>query len=92
VTREDLISLFARARGEAVATCLSVLAEPTTRVSHSPETASTQNLLSIYRRRVEHIRAIRLPALGVAEAVEALASTKYQRLCVVPVQPEAGLP
>ena len=52
-----------------------------------PDTEShptpTTNLLTIYRRRAEHVRSIDLPSLGFDETVEKLAATHHERLVLM---------
>jgi len=82
MTRDHLRALLSAARGEAVPAFLSLLDDPDAEVHQYAEehSNSTANLLTIYRRRAEHVRTIGLPTLGFDETVERLEATTHDRL------------
>lgn len=82
--RARLRSLLLNAQGEAVPTFLSLLDDPETDVPSDADQHSnaTANLLTIYRRRAEHVRAIGLPTIGFEETVDRLEATSHERLTV----------
>lgn len=95
VTPHDLRQALLSAEGEAVASCLAALDEPdalvhTDWLDQGP--AHTANLLTIYRRRADHVEAIGLPTLGFREAVQRLEETSHETLRLAGVEGAKGYP
>ncbi|KRF43034.1 hypothetical protein ASH01_14460 [Terrabacter sp. Soil811] len=87
MTPEQLRTLLSAAKLEAVPDLLSLLDEPQVSLSSDAEqdSSSTATLLTIYRRRAEHVRRTNQPIRGIGETVEKLETTKHQRLVLAVV-------
>ena len=85
MTRDQLRRLLLTADGEAAPLFTSLLDDSTSTIDVEADHASntTANLLTIYRRRAEHVRRSNLPTLGFEETVAALESTSRERLRLV---------
>lgn len=84
-----------KASGEAVPTCLAALEQRDTVVDADEileHSAATANLLTIYRRRADHVDEIGLPTLGFRESVDRLAATGHDRMRLVLVTGASGYP
>ena len=95
VTPDDLRHALTSANGEAVASCLAALDEPHATVhadwlDQGP--VSRSNLLTIYRRRADHVAAIGLPTLGFREAVQRLEETPHETLRLAGMEGAKGYP
>lgn len=75
-------------------TCLSVLdgADGAALDWQGQSLMPTANLVTIYRRRANHVEAIGLPTVGVRETVERLAQTTLDTLRVVGAISQGGYP
>jgi len=83
------------ARGAAVAPCLAALDKPDATVHVDwPDQGPvpTSSLLTIYRRRADHVDAIGLPTLGFREAVQRLEETAHEDLPLAGVEGAKGYP
>ncbi len=82
MTRDRLRCLLSATDGEAVALFTSRLDDSGSNFDAEAERTSnsTANLLTIYRRRTEHVRRIGLPTLVFDETVANLESTRHERL------------
>lgn len=82
MTPERLRSLLSASRGEAVPAFLSLLDDPgtTLHIDAEEHSSPTAILLTIYRRRGDHVRRIGLPTLGFDETVEKLEATGHEQL------------
>lgn len=94
MSRERLRSLLSATQGEAVPTFLSLLDDPDATLHPDAEghSNSTANLLTIYRRRAEHVRRIGLPTLGFDETVEKLEATGHESLTLALGTGQGGHP
>jgi hypothetical protein len=95
VTPDDLRHALTSANGEAVAVCLAALAEPDATVHADWSDVGpvpTSNLLTIYRRRADHIEAIGLPTLGFREAAQRLEETPHENLRLAGIEGAKGYP
>lgn len=93
VTRDELEAALVAVGGAAVETCRAVLAGPNAKLTGGgARTASTANLVAIYRRRADHVRAIGLPCVGFDEAVQRLETTTHTRLRIAVLEGPGGLP
>lgn len=94
MSREHLRSVLSAAQGEAVSTFLTLLDDPTADIHHASErhTNTAANLLTIYRRRADHLRRIGLPTLGFDETVERLETTSHERLALALGTGQGGHP
>lgn len=87
--------MLSSASGEAVPTCLAALDQPGTVLDADAilqHSASTADLLTIYRRRADHVEEIGLPTLGFRETVDRLALTPHERLRLVLISGASGHP
>jgi hypothetical protein len=95
VTRDEVRRMLTRATGEAVPTCLATLDQPNANLDADAifeHSATTSNLLTIYRRRASHLEDIGLPTLGYPETVGRLAQSQYERLRMVLITGATGHP
>lgn len=53
---------------------------------------ATSSLVTIYRRRANHVEAIGLPTVGLRETVERLAQTTHDTLRVIGAIAQGGYP
>lgn len=85
VTRDELRSLMEGFAGEAGVAFRSLLDDPPADLHEEGRLAPTptSSLLTIYRRRAEHARAIGLQAIGLEEAVRRFDATRYDALGLV---------
>ena len=82
MTRDRLRRLLSATDGEAVALFTALLDDSASDIDTDTELrpVSTAELLTIYRRRAQHVRRIGLPTLGFDETVAKLESTRHERL------------